>query len=30
MEIFVKTPTSNIIMLEVEGSDTLADVKAKI
>jgi hypothetical protein len=30
MEIFVKTPTSNIITLEVESSDTLANVKAKI
>jgi ubiquitin len=30
MEIFVKTPTSNIIKLEVDSSDTLTDVKAKI
>ncbi len=30
MEIFVKTGSGNIITLEVESSDTLADVKAKI
>ncbi len=30
MDIFVKSPTSNTIMLEGESSDTLTHVKAKI
>ncbi len=30
MEILVNTPTGNITTLEVESSDTLANVKAKI
>uniref|UniRef100_A0ACD5X1B3 Uncharacterized protein n=1 Tax=Avena sativa TaxID=4498 RepID=A0ACD5X1B3_AVESA len=30
MQIFAKTPTGETITLEVENSDTVADVKAKI
>ncbi len=30
MEIFVKTPTDNIITFEIKSSDTLANIKAKI
>jgi ubiquitin len=30
MQIFAKTPTGETITLEVEKSDTVADVKAKI
>jgi ubiquitin len=30
MQIFVKTPTGKTITLEVESSDTIENVKAKI